>query len=222
VSAMTVAMSEIRAAQARRLARRAFSRSCSSSVGLTWNGETPYSPSFARNSTRAIPARVAAAPDESRPSSNSFEGDPVTAAPASAMAAPASSSAAIVARTDPQDVAALTARFGRTAPARPILAVSAMTGDGMDAVAGLVRPGETVALVGMWGVGKSSLAGYEDVGGKGRGTDVGFRNLSGLWIDLGPPVRRLRVRRRDRDVRALDAVQARGRDRDPGPIPVAP
>jgi hypothetical protein len=29
------------------------------------------------------------------------------------------------------------------------------------------------------------LAGYEDAGGNGRGTDLGFRNLSGLWIDLG-------------------------------------
>jgi hypothetical protein len=29
------------------------------------------------------------------------------------------------------------------------------------------------------------LAGYEDAGGASRGTDLGFRNLSGLWIDLG-------------------------------------
>jgi ribosome biogenesis GTPase len=56
-----------------------------------------------------------------------------------------------------EDVAALTARLAGSTRALPILAVSAMTGDGVDAVAGLIRPGETVALVGMSGVGKSSL-----------------------------------------------------------------
>jgi ribosome biogenesis GTPase len=57
----------------------------------------------------------------------------------------------------PEDVAEVTARLAGSTQAVPILAVSARTGDGVDAVTGLVRPGETVALVGMSGVGKSSL-----------------------------------------------------------------
>jgi ribosome biogenesis GTPase len=39
----------------------------------------------------------------------------------------------------------------------PVLAVSAITGEGMDALAALLKPGETAVLVGSSGVGKSSL-----------------------------------------------------------------
>jgi len=39
----------------------------------------------------------------------------------------------------------------------PVLAVSAVTGQGMDALAALLKPGETAVLVGSSGVGKSSL-----------------------------------------------------------------
>ena len=39
----------------------------------------------------------------------------------------------------------------------PVLAVSAVTGEGMDALAALLKPGETAVLVGSSGVGKSSL-----------------------------------------------------------------
>jgi len=39
----------------------------------------------------------------------------------------------------------------------PVLAVSAVTGEGMDALAALLRPAETAVLVGSSGVGKSSL-----------------------------------------------------------------
>jgi ribosome biogenesis GTPase len=39
----------------------------------------------------------------------------------------------------------------------PVLAVSAVTGEGMDALGALLKPGETAVLVGSSGVGKSSL-----------------------------------------------------------------
>jgi ribosome biogenesis GTPase len=39
----------------------------------------------------------------------------------------------------------------------PVLAVSAVSGEGMDALAALLKPGETAVLVGSSGVGKSSL-----------------------------------------------------------------
>jgi ribosome biogenesis GTPase len=39
----------------------------------------------------------------------------------------------------------------------PVLAVSAITGEGMDALAAVLKPGETAVLVGSSGVGKSSL-----------------------------------------------------------------
>jgi ribosome biogenesis GTPase len=39
----------------------------------------------------------------------------------------------------------------------PVLAVSAVTGEGMDALSALLKPGETAVLVGSSGVGKSSL-----------------------------------------------------------------
>lgn len=56
-----------------------------------------------------------------------------------------------------EDVAALREQLAASARALSILTVSARTGDGLDAVAGLIRPGETGALIGMSGVGKSSL-----------------------------------------------------------------
>lgn len=57
----------------------------------------------------------------------------------------------------PEDVEALAAHLRASARALPILAVSAVSGDGIHLVTGLVRSGQTLALVGMSGVGKSSL-----------------------------------------------------------------
>ncbi len=81
---------------------------------------------------------------------------------------------------DATDVAADVAA---AAPGVPVLVVSAVTGDGLDAVAALVSPGTTVALLGQSGVGKSTLVNallgtqrqeVADVGvvGKGRHTTV--------------------------------------------------
>jgi ribosome biogenesis GTPase len=55
------------------------------------------------------------------------------------------------------DAAAVAARLRGSTRGLPIVAVSARTGEGFDALAALVRPGQTLALVGMSGVGKSSL-----------------------------------------------------------------
>lgn len=57
----------------------------------------------------------------------------------------------------PAEVAAVCARLGTAAPGVPVLAVSAATGAGLDALAARIAPGDTVAFVGMSGVGKSSL-----------------------------------------------------------------
>lgn len=48
-------------------------------------------------------------------------------------------------------------RLARAALDVPILATSATTGDGVEALRALIAPGRTLALVGMSGVGKSSL-----------------------------------------------------------------
>ena len=58
---------------------------------------------------------------------------------------------------DPRDLAALLAELATAAPGVPIAAVSAHTGDGLDALAPYLRPGHTIALIGSSGVGKSSL-----------------------------------------------------------------
>jgi ribosome biogenesis GTPase len=59
-----------------------------------------------------------------------------------------------------EELAELAAQLGPSARGLPVLAVSAATGIGLDALAGAAgatRPGHTIALVGMSGVGKSSL-----------------------------------------------------------------
>jgi len=55
------------------------------------------------------------------------------------------------------DPAAEVAEAESVAFGAPVLAVSAVTGEGMDALAALLKPGETAVLVGSSGVGKSSL-----------------------------------------------------------------
>lgn len=76
------------------------------------------------------------------------------------------------------DIASPVAEVERIALGVPILAVSNLTGEGVDSVAALVEPGRTAVLVGSSGVGKSSLlnrlAGAElqavrDVRSDGRG-----------------------------------------------------
>ena len=56
------------------------------------------------------------------------------------------------------DVAARVADAGAAAPGAPVVAVSAVTGAGLDALAPHLAPGRTLALAGMSGVGKSTLA----------------------------------------------------------------
>lgn len=55
------------------------------------------------------------------------------------------------------DVATRVAEAELAAPAAPVVAVSAVTGAGLDALAPHLVPGRTLALVGMSGVGKSTL-----------------------------------------------------------------
>ena len=55
------------------------------------------------------------------------------------------------------DPAALLAALAAAAPGVPVLPVSALTGEGMAALAALIPPGLTAALVGSSGVGKSTL-----------------------------------------------------------------
>jgi ribosome biogenesis GTPase len=56
------------------------------------------------------------------------------------------------------DVAAAVARVAECALGVKVLAVSSVTGEGLDAVRAVVGPGRTAAMVGPSGVGKSSLA----------------------------------------------------------------
>jgi ribosome biogenesis GTPase / thiamine phosphate phosphatase len=51
-----------------------------------------------------------------------------------------------------------TAEAASTAPGVPVLALSALTGDGLEALGPWLRPGRTVALLGSSGAGKSTLA----------------------------------------------------------------
>jgi ribosome biogenesis GTPase len=46
---------------------------------------------------------------------------------------------------------------GRLAPGDPVLALSALSGDGLQALPALLTPGETAALIGSSGVGKSTI-----------------------------------------------------------------
>jgi ribosome biogenesis GTPase len=57
----------------------------------------------------------------------------------------------------PDELAAALDELARVAPGVAILAISAHTGAGVEALAPYLRPGQTVALVGSSGVGKSSL-----------------------------------------------------------------
>ncbi|MGY1835608.1 ribosome small subunit-dependent GTPase A [Blastococcus sp. SYSU DS0510] len=76
------------------------------------------------------------------------------------------------------DVPAGVAQVADDAAGVPVLAVSSVTGEGLDAVRALVPPGSTAAMVGPSGVGKSSLAnalagrtvaGTRDIRDDGRG-----------------------------------------------------
>ncbi|MCZ2827779.1 ribosome small subunit-dependent GTPase A [Modestobacter sp. VKM Ac-2986] len=76
------------------------------------------------------------------------------------------------------DVPAALAAVARSAPGVQVLAVSALTGGGIEAVQELLAPGRTAVMVGPSGVGKSSLtnaltgrpaAATADVRGDGRG-----------------------------------------------------
>ena len=55
------------------------------------------------------------------------------------------------------DLDGVLASLARAAPGAPVIAVSAATGDGIDALRAHVGPGRTAGLVGSSGVGKSSL-----------------------------------------------------------------
>ncbi len=55
------------------------------------------------------------------------------------------------------DAAARVAEVERIAPGVPVHALSVVTGEGMEALAAYTQPGTTMALLGMSGVGKSSL-----------------------------------------------------------------
>lgn len=59
---------------------------------------------------------------------------------------------------DPVEVAVAEAQLEEVAVGVPVLATSAVRGEGLDAVRSLLGPGRTVALVGSSGVGKSTLA----------------------------------------------------------------
>lgn len=56
------------------------------------------------------------------------------------------------------DPARFTDAVAAVAPAAPVIVASARSGDGLSALSALVREGETIALVGSSGVGKSSLS----------------------------------------------------------------
>jgi ribosome biogenesis GTPase len=58
----------------------------------------------------------------------------------------------------PGELTQLTADLTPSLRGHPVIGVSAATGDGLGGVADIVQPGRTIALVGMSGVGKSSLA----------------------------------------------------------------
>ncbi len=55
------------------------------------------------------------------------------------------------------ELAAVCAPLEASARGLPVVSVSAATGAGVAALSGAIRPGHTIALVGMSGVGKSSL-----------------------------------------------------------------
>jgi ribosome biogenesis GTPase len=55
------------------------------------------------------------------------------------------------------DAAAIVTAAKEIAIGMPVIAVSVVTGDGLETLAGQIRPGETCVLVGSSGVGKSSL-----------------------------------------------------------------
>lgn len=67
----------------------------------------------------------------------------------------------------PADPAEWQRRAEGAAPGVPVLALCASTGEGVGALAGLLRRGETAALVGSSGVGKSTLA-NRLIGGSGQ------------------------------------------------------
>lgn len=58
---------------------------------------------------------------------------------------------------EPDDVAALVDELAPSLAGAPVLCVSAASGDGLGELRAMFRPGRTLALVGMSGVGKSSL-----------------------------------------------------------------
>ena len=59
---------------------------------------------------------------------------------------------------DPVEVAVAEAQLAEVAAGVPVVATSAISGEGLDAVRAFLGPGRTVALVGSSGVGKSTLA----------------------------------------------------------------
>lgn len=65
--------------------------------------------------------------------------------------------AIILTKADLEDVGSYTAQLAEIAPGIPTLAVSALRGDGLDAVRALFGVGKTAVLLGSSGVGKSTL-----------------------------------------------------------------
>jgi len=74
----------------------------------------------------------------------------------------------VINKADTGDAGALLDELGPVAAGVPTLALSALSGDGVDAVLRLLQPARTVALLGSSGVGKTTLVGR--LGGGARAT----------------------------------------------------
>jgi len=128
----------------------------------------PRRTSFARKvAGRAADAQVAAANVDTVFLVAGLDGDfnprrieryLVAAAQSGARAVVVLNKADLVLRVDPAAYAVRLAEVEEVAGGAPVHAVSALAGDGLDALAPWLAPGQTVALLGSSGVGKSTLA----------------------------------------------------------------
>lgn len=108
-----------------------------------------------------------------------------------------------------------TSRLGASAGGRPVHMVSAVTGEGMNALVSYLRPGQTVAFLGPSGAGKSTLinslfgfdlrkvSGVNEATGKGRHTTTRAELLvheSGCMLIDSPGIRELQLWCEESDV----------------------